>query len=161
MMVYVDDLVLMGPKPQSLFDATMKKVLLKKTGELTEGATVMYYLGKKFILQKSSVETTKRDDEVLCGQQLHCATSWSSFSRTKWHGTRNWYSEPSERANAVLIHRAYPELTWPPKVKKTQNTLEVTFRPVGLKRHLGTTARVPLAETARKMVRRIQAIKMS
>ena len=89
----------------------MKKVLLKKTGELTEGATVLNYLGKKIILQKGSVEITKRDDEVLCGQQLHCATSWSSFSRNKWLGTRSWYSEPSERANAVLIHRAYTELT--------------------------------------------------
>ena len=39
LIVYVDDLVLMGSDPLSLFQLVAKKVLLKKTGELTDGAT--------------------------------------------------------------------------------------------------------------------------
>ena len=63
MMVYVDDLVLMGPKPQSLFEAAMKKVLLKKTGELTEGATVKF-LGRRVTLRDGVVEIYMNEDYV-------------------------------------------------------------------------------------------------
>ena len=62
-MVYVDDLVLMGPKPQSLFEAAMKKVLLKKTGELTEGANVKF-LGRRVTLREGVVEIYMNEDYV-------------------------------------------------------------------------------------------------
>ena len=52
LMVYVDDLVLMGPNPQARFESIAKKVLLKQTGELSEGATTKF-LGRRVALRQN------------------------------------------------------------------------------------------------------------
>ena len=45
-LVYVDDLVIVGDYPQRLFDELAKKVKLKKTGLLSDGETVKF-LGRR------------------------------------------------------------------------------------------------------------------
>ena len=47
-LVYVDDLVVLGTTPKPLFDKIQAKVLLKYTGALVEGAT-MSFLGLSLI----------------------------------------------------------------------------------------------------------------
>ena len=55
MLVYVDDLVIVGDQPHKLFDELAKKVKLKKTGLLTEGVTVKF-LGRKLRMLNGIIE---------------------------------------------------------------------------------------------------------
>ena len=50
-MVYVDDLILLGENPDALFQKIADKVLLKKTGTLSEGATTKF-LGRKIRMRE-------------------------------------------------------------------------------------------------------------
>lgn len=55
MLVYVDDLVIVGDQPHKLFDELAGKVKLKKTGLLTEGVTVKF-LGRKLRMLNGIIE---------------------------------------------------------------------------------------------------------
>ena len=55
LIVYMDDLVLMGPDPEALFQKIEKQVLLKRTGTLTEGATTKF-LGRKIRMKEGTIE---------------------------------------------------------------------------------------------------------
>ena len=61
LMVYVDDLVLMGRDPSVTFKKIAKKVLLKQTGELTEGAPIKF-LGRRITLRDGTVEIFMHED---------------------------------------------------------------------------------------------------
>ena len=45
-LVYVDDLIVLGPESQTLFDQIKEKALLRSTGALVEGATIPF-LGRR------------------------------------------------------------------------------------------------------------------
>ena len=60
-MAYVDDLVIMGHSPLTLFESVAKKVLLKQTGELFEGAAVKF-LGRRVTLREGTLEIYMNED---------------------------------------------------------------------------------------------------
>ena len=45
-LVYVDDLIVLGPDSRTLFNRIKEKVLVRSTGELTKGATIPF-LGRR------------------------------------------------------------------------------------------------------------------
>ena len=66
-LVYVGDIVVLGPNPQPLFDVIQQKVLLKYTGELVEGATIPF-LGRRLRREGDTVKILASDnyiDELL------------------------------------------------------------------------------------------------
>ena len=76
LMVYVDDLELMGPDPLSLFQSVAKKVLLKQTDELTEGATVKFF-GRRVTLREGVAEIYMNEDYI---QQIS-ERAWTRISQ--------------------------------------------------------------------------------
>ena len=64
LMVYVDDLVRMGPDRETLFKKIEKNVLPKKTGSLTEGATAKF-LGRKVRMREGTIELFVNPDYVV------------------------------------------------------------------------------------------------
>ena len=80
MLVYVDDVVLVGDQPQRLFDQLSKKITLKKTGTLAEGLTVKF-LGRRLRMRNGVIEMYTPEDYLkgtfkdfgLKGQTSRCA----------------------------------------------------------------------------------------
>ena len=61
MLVYVDDVVIVGDQPQRLFDQLSKKITLKKTGSLSEGMTVKF-LGRRLRMRNGVIEMYTQED---------------------------------------------------------------------------------------------------
>ena len=55
MLVYVDDVVIVGDQTQRLFDQLSKKTALKKTGVLCEGQSVKF-LGRRLRMRNGVIE---------------------------------------------------------------------------------------------------------
>ena len=64
LMVYVDDLILLGEDPDALFEKIEKQVLLKKIGVLTEGVTTKF-LGRKIQMKEGTIELFMSPNYVL------------------------------------------------------------------------------------------------
>ena len=59
--VYVDDLVIVGDYPQRLFDEFAKKVKLKRTGLLSEGQVVKF-LGRRLWMTDGVIKMFMQED---------------------------------------------------------------------------------------------------
>jgi hypothetical protein len=70
-MVYVDDLIILGDNPDPLFDSISKRVLLKDIGELKEGQTVNF-LGRRL----------RHQGQSLCLARLQKTTSRRCWPKT-------------------------------------------------------------------------------
>ena len=62
-MVYVDNLVVFGPNPQTTFDKIKKKVLLKSIAALVEGTTIPF-LGRKLYKEACAVKIHTGDNYI-------------------------------------------------------------------------------------------------
>ena len=63
MLVYVDDVVIIGDQPQRLFDELAKQIALKKNGSLSEGQTVKF-LGRRLRMRDGAIEILTLEDSL-------------------------------------------------------------------------------------------------
>ena len=62
-LVYVDDLVILGDNPDELFDKIANKVLLKRTGELKQGETISF-LGRRLRHTGETIELLPAENYI-------------------------------------------------------------------------------------------------
>ena len=80
-MVYVDDLLILGENPQPLFDLIQGQVRLRPIGELTEGGPSVKFLGRRLRRQGVSIEILPREnyiEEILIKHGLENCKSLSN-----------------------------------------------------------------------------------